>query len=68
MDRLERLELISELEKYVSFHEDKANYYNDIVIEEQIKLKTIGFVTTDNVLKERLCFDTISADRTTIEY
>ena len=56
MDRLERLELISELEKYVSFHEDKANYYNDIVIEEQIKLKTIGFVTTDNVLKERLCW------------
>jgi hypothetical protein len=68
MDRLERLELISELEKYVSFHEDKANYYNDIVIEEQIKLKTIGFVTTDNVLKERLCFDTIIADSATIEY
>ena len=68
MDRLERIELIAELEKYVSFHEDKANYYNDIVIEQQIKLKTIGFVTTDNVLKDRLCFDTVSADRTTIEY
>jgi hypothetical protein len=68
MDRLDRIELINELEKYVDFHESKANYYNDLAIEETIKLKTIGFVTTDNVLRKKLCFDTIRADSTTIEY
>jgi hypothetical protein len=66
MDRIERIELIEELEKYVSFHESKANYYNDIAIEETIKLKTIGYVTSDNVLKDKLCFDTIRADKETI--
>ena len=67
MDRIEQSNLIEELEKYVSFHEDKANYYNDILIAEKIRLNTIGFVTTESVLRERLCFNTVSADSNTVE-
>ena len=67
MDRLEQIKQIEELEKYVDFHESKANYYNDIIIEETIRLKTIGFVTTENVLRESLCFNTVRADGTTIK-
>mgnify|MGYP003148795089 CR=1 FL=1 len=68
MDRIQRDELIMQLESYVSFHEEKANYYNNWMIEEQLKLSTIGFITTDNVLKDKICFTTINSDSTTIEY
>ena len=67
MDRIERIDYIDELEKYVSFHEDKANYYNEIMIKEQLKLSTIGFVTSENVTKDRICYTAINADKTTIE-
>lgn len=67
MDRSERITLIEELEQYVTFHEDKANYYNDWLIEERVKQSTIGFITTDNVLKDKLCFTTVNADSTTVE-
>lgn len=67
MDRLEQIKLVEMLQDYVTYHEDKANYYNDWMIEEELKLKTIGFVTTENVLREGIPYTVISSDRKTIE-
>lgn len=66
MDRTERGELIEQLKMYVTYHEDKANYYNDWLIDEQIKQSTIGFVTTENVLKDKLCFTTVPSNEDTV--
>jgi hypothetical protein len=46
------MDIKEQLDAYISFHEDKANYYNDWLNDIIAEEKTIGFIWLDICLED----------------